>query len=326
MKRKPISKPFTFQVEKYVGTERFLDPLALGTELILPVILYVYRHQARQGVDKNAAAPAYPARMYIFTGCTVISKEYGELNAEQSSILTETTTIAYRELIAITNPFQGSSEKEEWTFKDNKEADGTYKNKYAAVSPGDNKDAAYPFSKNKDGQWERNDADLYDFATDGEIVKRAAESKVDLAGGVYQYEPGKVGKRSMTRIDDTDPLLNKPAWDGSNGAEIKWAKTNEAKDPQPQMYPDVKRARENTGPTTAPVTYPPTERAKSNKGPLPTPALYPGTQRAKINTGPVPEPKTYPPTESAKSNKGPLPTPVTWPPTRRALMAENLKR
>ena len=36
MKRKPISKPFTFQVERYIGTERFLDPLATG---MLPICL-----------------------------------------------------------------------------------------------------------------------------------------------------------------------------------------------------------------------------------------------------------------------------------------------
>ena len=41
MKRKPISKPFTFQVERYIGTERFLDPLATGTELIAPLFLYI---------------------------------------------------------------------------------------------------------------------------------------------------------------------------------------------------------------------------------------------------------------------------------------------
>ena len=104
MKRKPISKPFTFQIERYIGTERFLDPLANGTELILPLVLYIYRHKATQGFSEMA--PKRPARIYIFTGCTVMSKEYGELNAEKSGLLTETTTIAYRELIVIPNPSQ----------------------------------------------------------------------------------------------------------------------------------------------------------------------------------------------------------------------------
>ncbi|MCR5594698.1 MAG: hypothetical protein K6G12_02515 [Lachnospiraceae bacterium] len=110
MRRKPISKPFTFQVERYVGTERFLDPLANGTELILPVILYVYRHKARSEIIDGA--PAWPARIYTFTGCVVTAKEYGELNSEKSSILTETTTIAYRELVVVTNPFESGQELE----------------------------------------------------------------------------------------------------------------------------------------------------------------------------------------------------------------------
>jgi hypothetical protein len=101
MLRKPISKPFTFQVERYVGVSAsadfhsgFLDPLTLGTDLVLPLILYVNRSPSPGWIDnmdfKNCA------RAYIVTGCTVTSKEFGELNAEQSKLLTETTTIAYR--------------------------------------------------------------------------------------------------------------------------------------------------------------------------------------------------------------------------------------
>ena len=93
MKRKPISKPFTFQIERYVGTERFLDPLANGTELILPLILHVYRHAAMRGF--TALPDASPARLYTFTGCTVISKEYGELNSERSGILTGSDQLLY---------------------------------------------------------------------------------------------------------------------------------------------------------------------------------------------------------------------------------------
>ena len=108
MKRKPISKPFTFQIERYVGTENFLDPLANGTELALPILLYVYRTGARQGIFTEGSA--WPARIYTFTGCVVMSKEYGELNSEKSGILTESTTIAYRELMVVTNPFNSSTE------------------------------------------------------------------------------------------------------------------------------------------------------------------------------------------------------------------------
>ncbi len=122
MLRKPISKPFTFQVERYVGVDSgmfdansgFLDPLALGTDLILPVILYVNRAQTKNAGENFSFKNC--ARAYIFTGCTVTSKEYGELNAEQSKLLTETTTIAYRELFAI-NQFDPSWERgAQWEF------------------------------------------------------------------------------------------------------------------------------------------------------------------------------------------------------------------
>lgn len=99
LKRKPISKPFTFQVTRYVGTDSFTDPLANGTEFILPLVLYIYKHKNKQGYAPSA--PSAPSRIYVFTGCTVISKEYGELDAERSALLTETTTIAYRELVVV---------------------------------------------------------------------------------------------------------------------------------------------------------------------------------------------------------------------------------
>ncbi|MCR5093437.1 MAG: hypothetical protein K6B72_05640 [Lachnospiraceae bacterium] len=95
MRRKPISQPFTFQVERYVGVD-ILDPLQPGTDLILPIVLMVWRMQMNNNFT--------PYRIYTFTGCNVMSKEYGELNAEQSGLLVETTTIGYRELIRVTTP------------------------------------------------------------------------------------------------------------------------------------------------------------------------------------------------------------------------------
>ncbi|MCR5503805.1 MAG: hypothetical protein K6F53_12440 [Lachnospiraceae bacterium] len=95
MRRKPISQPFTFQVERYVGVD-YIDPLGPGTDLILPIVLMVWRMQMNENFT--------PFRVYTFTGCTVMSKEYGELNAEQSGLLTETTTIGYREMVRITVP------------------------------------------------------------------------------------------------------------------------------------------------------------------------------------------------------------------------------
>ena len=71
IKRKPISKPFTFKVERYVGID-LIDPLPLGSEPVLPIILFV-----------NACAfPSLkPVRTYTFSGCTVLAKDYGELDA-----------------------------------------------------------------------------------------------------------------------------------------------------------------------------------------------------------------------------------------------------
>ena len=246
MKRKPISKPFTFQIEKYVGTERFLDPLALGTELLLPLVLYVYRHKARQGL--SAEAPAYPARIYVFTGCTVITKEYGELNAEHSSILTETTTIAYRELIVIPNPFQGSSQLDEWKAEDSVRPDGSYKNKYAAFPATDNKDSStYPYT-----------------VEDGHLK---------LKNPMIRPEPKAM---PQTVVYHRDP------WDGSMGSKVKWAKENITELQEPVTFPENTRAKENKATTPKPVTYPKDSRRRENKTDLPKPVTYPPTKRALV--------------------------------------------
>ena len=109
MRRKPISKPFTFQVERYVGVD-ILDPLTSGTDLVLPVILFVNRY--------SVYGDFLPVRMYVFTGCTVMAKEYGELNAEKSGLLTETTTIAYREMACMENIAGSFLMEEPWRFHD----------------------------------------------------------------------------------------------------------------------------------------------------------------------------------------------------------------
>ena len=107
MRRKPISKPFTIQIERYVGVD-MLDPLANGTELVLPLILYVNRYSVYKEF--------HPVRTYVFSGCTVMSKEYGELNAEQSGLLVETTTIAYREMYTLENIATSFVTEDTWEF------------------------------------------------------------------------------------------------------------------------------------------------------------------------------------------------------------------
>jgi hypothetical protein len=94
IRRKPISKPFTFEVERYVGVD-YLDPMPNGVELALPVILIVTRHPGEHHT------PEKWARMHAFTGCTVMKKQYGELNAEHSGLLLETTTVAYRDMLLL---------------------------------------------------------------------------------------------------------------------------------------------------------------------------------------------------------------------------------
>ena len=108
LKRKAISKPFTFQVERYVGVN-WVDPMPLGTELVLPLILFV----------NNQSFPTLkPVRNYVFTGCTVIGKDYGELNAEVSGLLVETVTIAYREMVCLDIPNDTLTSDDVWKFKE----------------------------------------------------------------------------------------------------------------------------------------------------------------------------------------------------------------
>ncbi len=119
LKRKAITKPFTFQVERYVGVD-WVDPLPLGVELVLPVILFV---------NKGCFPSLKPVRTYTFTGCTVISKDYGEMNAEASGLLIETVTIAYREMVCINIPSATYESDDVWKF-DNKTREGKGTRRY----------------------------------------------------------------------------------------------------------------------------------------------------------------------------------------------------
>ncbi|MDO4531018.1 MAG: hypothetical protein Q4C06_03470, partial [Bacillota bacterium] len=109
MLRKPISKPFSFTVERYVGTDPY-PVLPMGAELVLPVILMVSPYPREFGKSK---------RTFVFTGCTVMSKTYGELNAEKSGILTETIVIGYREMMEVTVPVHFGEDGKLWAFDKN---------------------------------------------------------------------------------------------------------------------------------------------------------------------------------------------------------------
>lgn len=97
MRRKPITRPFTLEVERYVGVD-YVDPLPLGADLVLPVMLFVSRNH-------DQFIPGVVARTYIFTGCTVMKKTYGDLVADQSGLLVETTTLGYREMLCVDIPW-----------------------------------------------------------------------------------------------------------------------------------------------------------------------------------------------------------------------------
>lgn len=88
LRQKPVSKPNTFQIERYIGTD-FIDPLSVGMQMALPLILYVSRYPNDF---------SNPQGTFSFTGCTVMSKNFSELDAAQAGLLVETTTIAYQQV------------------------------------------------------------------------------------------------------------------------------------------------------------------------------------------------------------------------------------
>lgn len=91
--RKGVTKPFTFQVERYADTSMISETLPVGFEATLPMLLFIY--------DGRSVDSYVPIRTYAFTGAKVMSKEHGELNSERSGLLTETVTIAYKELFCV---------------------------------------------------------------------------------------------------------------------------------------------------------------------------------------------------------------------------------
>ena len=126
MRRKPVSKPFTLVCERYIPTQ-FNDPLSNGTELTLPLMLFVGRNVGRKF---NAGAAL---RYYVFTSAVVMSKEYGQLDAEHSGLLTETVTIGYSRMFCITNPLDEDDQYEAWQMNEDLDPDstGNTKQKYS---------------------------------------------------------------------------------------------------------------------------------------------------------------------------------------------------
>lgn len=271
MLRKPISKPFTFQVEKYVGTDAgmfdqnsgFVDPLALGTDLILPVVLFVNRAQTKNAGENFSFNNC--ARAYIFTGCTVISKEYGELNSEQSKLLVETTTIAYKELFPI-NQFNPSAERHDiW---DPKKDDSTHQSrrqnnrkKDAGETAGKNnlwiwdgtvagKGKAHDLNRSKNRSKADGEAEAKKRIWD---IKPPDPGKQEHPTGVVfpymgngQFNADERGRKNRhTAEGETEGNANQWIWDGTVAGKGKSHPQNRSKNtkPTPSIWPPNRRAR-----------------------------------------------------------------------------------
>ena len=89
LREKPVSKPNTLQIERYIG-EKYFDPLPVGYKSSVPMVLYVGRYLNNFN---------HPIMTFAFSGVTVISKKYGELDAEKGGLMVVTTEIAYQEVV-----------------------------------------------------------------------------------------------------------------------------------------------------------------------------------------------------------------------------------
>jgi hypothetical protein len=104
LRQKPSTKVKVLEIERYIG-EKYLDPLTVGRRPVLPLILYVSRYMG----DFTT-----PKMVFTFTGCTVMEKSYGELDAESSGLFKEKTKIAYETVIRLPNIIEEISSS--WSF------------------------------------------------------------------------------------------------------------------------------------------------------------------------------------------------------------------
>ncbi len=168
MRRKPLSKPHTLEVERYVGVDYF-DPMPLGADLVLPVLLFVSRYQSQ-------FIPFLVARTYVFTGCTVMKKTYGELSGDKSGLLIETTTLGYREMLCVDIPWSMAGQN----LFDNKVSDAS--NAIAAMESLERvkqlSQAAYEKIKNAEDQAKKILDDIKDKISKLPDAIKSAESAV----------------------------------------------------------------------------------------------------------------------------------------------------
>ena len=238
MRRKPITQPFTFEVDRYVGVD-YWDPLPLGAEPILPVCLLVFG-----GAAYRSNGTTTFLRMYTFTGCTVMEKTYGELNAEQSGLYVETTKISYKECVIVTNPSIYDLGGKQTTYKEDLELDkdtnlykpsgsGTY---YARHVPGDivGKTIYKKPDDEKDAANDNLNRGRYD-ATSGTTFNPKDFSKEIMRKGKFALTPANDDKRAERHLyspkDDThyakrptDVVEKAPAGDNMNKGRYTDAK------------------------------------------------------------------------------------------------------
>ena len=140
MRRKPISKPYTLVVERYVPASLGInDPLTSGVELLLPLLLFV-------GKNTGGSTMNY-SRYYAFTGAVVMSKEYGGLDAERAGMLTESITIGYNQMFCITNPVEGT-DYPAWEFSVNGSGNIKRKHSVKGTEPEQNSKKWYKIKNN----------------------------------------------------------------------------------------------------------------------------------------------------------------------------------
>lgn len=206
MRRKPVSKPFTFQVERYVGTD-ILDPLANGTDLALPVILMVNRYRIY--------GDFLPVRMYVFTGCTVMSKEYGELNAEKAGLLVETTTIAYREMVCVDNVAGSFLMEEPWKLNGtSKQGSG----KQSARHPREEKTADEMGEKAKKWIFAGGNSARENKVTDGQSAQAGFRG---LNGSTTDSAYARAEVRKAEMMQKASRWMFRPEKDGDSAREVQ---------------------------------------------------------------------------------------------------------
>lgn len=105
LREKQVQKPQELVIERYIGVG-FFDPLPVGKQLSLPLVLYVSRYID----DFND-----PKQTFLFYGCTVTAKSYSELDAEKSGLLVETTTVAYQYMKTVLMDSE-TTPQAEWSF------------------------------------------------------------------------------------------------------------------------------------------------------------------------------------------------------------------